>query len=242
MRRVRWIGGVAAVLVALIVAAGAALASPRPEGVVGPEAEALADRVEAAIDAEAWARTGAVRFAVLGDTWLWDRERGLVWTEDRKGVVITEAWRPMGRAFRDGVEVGGDWKDRRVEGAYTRFVNGAFWAFGANKIRDEGTTRAFVAPDGLQVTYGSGGVTPGDAYLWTIGPDGLPTHLSIWARVLPIPGLRARWTGWVTLPTGARVATSRRLGPFGFSVTDLDAAEHLAQLVPGEDPFAPMFR
>src|SRR5688572_20000798 len=106
------VGTVAAL--GLLLVARAALAKPRPSGTPGPEAELLAGRIEQAIDLDAWARTGAVTFTVFGQRWLWDRERNLVRLEDGKGVVLTEGWRPMGRAFRDGEEVGGAWKDRRV--------------------------------------------------------------------------------------------------------------------------------
>ncbi len=130
----RWVAVVAAVVLLALVVARVALAKPLPEGAPGPEAEALADRIEAAIGQEAWARTGAVRFAIFGHHYLWDRERNLVRYEDGKGVVLTEGWRPMGRAFRDGVEVGGRWKDRRVRKAHESFVNDAFWVFAPTKL------------------------------------------------------------------------------------------------------------
>lgn len=244
----RWLQRVGIVVLGLILAVGIlavgarfALAKPLPEGTPGPEAEALADRMATAIDADGWAATGAVRWTIFGHQYLWDRERNLVRYEDGRGVVLTEGWRPMGRAFRDGEEVGGRWKDKRVAHAYASFVNDAFWAFAPTKVRDEGTSRSRVGPDELLVQYGSGGVTPGDAYLWELGPDGLPVAFRIWARVLPIPGVRVEWTDWTTLATGVKVATRRSAGAVGFTVTDLAAAAHLTDLVPGEDPFAPMY-
>ncbi|MEQ1502958.1 MAG: hypothetical protein ABMB14_12045 [Myxococcota bacterium] len=231
-------------LVALGVSVRVALAEPRPAIAPGPDAEALADRVAAAVAIDAWAATGAVEWSMFGHRYLWDRDRNLVRYEDRRGAVLTEGWRPMGRAFRDGVEVGGAWKDRRVEAAYASFVNDAFWAFAPTKIRDDGTVRAVVPTDAgpaLAVSYPSGGVTPGDLYRWEIGPDGLPVAWSIWASVLPIPGVRFRWSDWVTLDTGARVATVRRGGPLTIRIADLRGAATLAELVPGPDPFAAMY-
>ena len=49
-------------------------------------------------------------------------------------------------------------------------------------------------------------VTPGDAYLWEVGADGLPVAWRMWVQVLPIEGLRVTREDWVTLATGARVA------------------------------------
>lgn len=215
-----------------------AVARPLPVGVEGPEAAALADRISRAVDADAWARTGAVRWRMFGASYLWDRERNLVRYEDGKGVVLTEGWRPMGRAFRDGAQVGGAWKDERVAKAYAEFVNASFWAFAPFKLEDTGAALS-VVPDGLLVTYPSGGVTPGDAYQWEIAADGTPTAWRMWVSVLPLPGARATWADWVTLPTGARVATTRHLGPVTLRVEELQAGT-LAEIWDGEDPFAAM--
>ena len=57
------------------------------------------------------------------------------------------------------------------------------------------------------------------------------------AFVLPIPGLEASWEGWITLPTGARVATRHRVAGFTLSFTDIAAAESLEALVGPQDPF-----
>ena len=62
----------------------------------------------------------------------------------------------------------------------------------------------------------------------------------MWVSVLPVPGLLATWEDWVTLDTGVRVAQQHALanGLARPAVTNLRAAATLAQLVPGEDPFA----
>jgi hypothetical protein len=236
----------AVALLALGFVAQLAVGRPLPAGEEGPEAEALAGRLADALGADAWARTGAIEFTVGDHRYLWDRERNLVRYEDDRGVVLTEGWRPLGRAFRDGVEFGGSAKDRRVRAAHAWFVNDSFWAFAPFKAYDAGARRALVETESgpaLLVSYPTGGVTPGDAYLWEIGPDGVPTAWRIWASVLPVfKGVRAEWTDWTLLSTGARVADVRRLGPIDIRLQDVRAAATLAELVPGEDPFAPLFR
>ena len=119
------------------------------------------------------------------------------------------------------------------------FVNASFWAFAPFKIQDEGALLGR-APDGLLVTYPTGGVTPGDAYQWELGPDGTPVAWRLWASAFPIPGMRVKWDDWTELATGARVAQSHQLGPVNLKVQDLAGAPHLADLEPGPDPFAPM--
>ena len=96
--------------------------------------------------------------------------------------------------------------------------------------------------ESLLVSYASGGLTPGDAYLWRVGPDGTPTAWKLWVSILPIGGVETSWEGWVTLDTGARIST-RHAGPLGLTLelTDVEGAATLDALVDGPDPFAPLF-
>ncbi|MCZ7679607.1 MAG: hypothetical protein M5U28_12935 [Sandaracinaceae bacterium] len=50
------------------------------------------------------------------------------------------------------------------------------------------------------------------------------------------------WERWVTLETGARIATWH-VGPLGLAVEleDVEGAATLEALVDGPDPFAPLF-
>lgn len=241
-----WIGGVLAVLVVGIVVAGLIAHEPRPEGVRGPEAEAYAERMERAVDLDAWARTGAVRWTFAGaHEHLWDRARHVVrvrWGGDE--ALIREG--PSGRAYRDGHELSGEEARDVIESAYAYWINDSFWLNPIAKMRDEGVTRAIVelegGGEGLLVSYASGGLTPGDAYLWIAGDDGLPREWRLWVSIIPIGGVSTTWEEWVTLSTGARIAT-RHVGPLGLTLEleDVEGAETLDALIDEPDPFAPLF-
>lgn len=238
------------ILVAVGAAAFALFAvdEPRPPGEPSAEAEAVVDRVERALNREAWERTGAVAFtfSITGTRHLWDRSRHLArvrWDDLEAQVALDDPSR--GVAFRGGTRLGGSEARSVVRTGWERFINDSFWLCAPFKMRDPGTSRALTTIDGepwLLVSYASGGVTPGDAYAWRIGEDGTPIAWRMWVQVLPVGGAEARWEDWTTLPTGARLARRRVAGPATIEMRDLEAAETLAQLEPGPDPFALLVR
>ena len=235
----------AAVLLAAILPAGPAAAEPRPAATPGPEAERLARRMLAAVNASAWETTGAVRWSFRGDReHLWDRHRGLARVRwDRVEVLLDLASR-RGLAFDRGRQVRGERADKLVERAFARWTNDSFWLNPVVKLFDPGTERGLVrledGSDALLVEYTSGGLTPGDAYLWLPGPDDLPTAWRMWTSNLPKGGMRASWESWVELETGARVSTFHKLALGRVEIGDPAGAATLEELEPGSDPFAPL--
>jgi len=247
MRRVARVLGV--ILLVLLVAVGvlwAALRHAATPTQSGPEAEALAHEMVTAVDGDAWARTGAVRWTVQGRAHLWDRQRGLARVEWGGRRVLLDTSSRYGRAWRDGVELSdGAGKQKLVDKAYALWINDSFWLNPVVKAFDDGTSRARGTVDGkraLLVSYASGGLTPGDRYLWIVGDDGRPVGWRVWVKILPIGGLQFSWEGWTKLPTGAWVATSHKaLGIDAVHLTDLAAGATLHDLEP-DDPFAPILK
>ena len=241
---------VIAVVVIAVVGLGslvgylASLDTPRPQAAPGPEAEALADAMLEALDAPAWESTGAVRwtFAVSGMTHLWDRERQFAEVRFGSNVVIVDL------NTREGVVVEGDTSksEELVETAYARWANDSFWLAAPYKVRDPGTERAIVEVDGekgLLVSYSSGGVTPGDAYLWLFDASGKPRAWRMWVSNLPVGGLEFGWGPFEKMGSGAQLA-SHHVGALGVDVelTGVEAAATLGELTGGEDPFAPLLK
>jgi hypothetical protein len=209
----------------------------------GPDAEALAHEMVQAVGGDAWARTGAVAWRMFGHAYLWDRPRGLARVEWGGTRVLLDVNKQAGRVYVDGKELAeGPQHDKLIKRAYAFFINDMFWLNPVVKAFDDGTSRARGEVDGkraLLVSYASGGLTPGDRYLWILDGNARPERWRLWVSVLPISGAEATWEGWTQLATGAWVATQHRiLGLDVVQVKDARAAATLAELAPGPDPFA----
>lgn len=226
-------------LLVLVPLSAWALSRPRPEGTPGPEADALAHRVEAAVGKAAWDQLGGIRFRYAGDhRYLWDRSRGRVRVEFGGHTAWIELAGRSGVAEKGGVRLAGAEAEAALQKGYAWFCNDSFWFNPALKLFDEGVERELLPTGELLVRYGSGGVTPGDTYVYELGADGLPVAWRMWVQVLPVGGLRARWLDWTRFDNGAAYAATRRLGPLPMRVDEVAVAGTVEEIEPGG--FAPL--
>ena len=246
MRILKWLLGIIAVLFLGLFIFFQLSSESKPTGTTGPAADALANKVLAAINKPAWDTTGVIQWTFRGaHDFLWDKKRNLVkvnWGDTEALVTLDET---TGKAWKNGVEVTGDEGDKLVKAAWGHFCNDSFWLNAPAKVFDPGTERSIVdMPDGskgLMVTYKSGGVTPGDAYLWNLDANGMPTSYKMWVSIPVIPGgLAFTWEDWTTLPTGAKIATNHASKVLGIDITNLKAATDLTSFGLSTDPFKPI--
>ena len=223
----------------------AAPKKPVPAGVEGEAANSLAHAMERAVNLDAWQKTGAVKWTFAGHAQhLWDLRRMLDRVRIDDAEILVDLGTQKGKAWKKGVEVTGAEADELVKKGYASWANDSFWLNPIAKLFDAGVTRSLVkTEDGAQallVHYASGGVTPGDSYLWMAGPDGKPKAVRMWVSVFPEGGMEVTWTGWTPLGTGAVVATTHAMGARSIPVSDVAGAATLSELEPGKDPFAPI--
>ena len=185
----------------------------RPIGIKGEKAEALAQKMMQAVNKSAWDTTHFVSWTSRGgNTLLWDKTRNFVQVEWKNNKVLLDAHKQTGKAWENQTEVTDPVAAQKlIQFAYKIFINDAFWLNPIAKFYDDGVERSIVTladgSEGLLVSYTTGGVTPGDAYLWLADANGVPTTWQMWAGIIPIGGLSFSWEDWLTLPTGAKVST-----------------------------------
>ena len=218
------------------------ISEPLPEGKEGAGAEALAQKMLVATDQAAWDTTVFVRWDFAGlHQYLWDRKRHLVQVEWRSNRVLINTQNQEGKAWEDGQELEGEATRKKLDEAWTYFCNDSFWLNASGKIYDPGTTRKLVnledGSEGLLITYASGGVTPGDSYLWILDESGLPIKWKLWVNIFPIGGMETTWEQWQELSTGAKVATFHDLGVYQLKISKVEAENDWRNLGLDEEPF-----
>lgn len=186
-----------------------------PDGTQGQEAEALAGEMLKALNKPGYDSISLISFTYPGGhNYEWDRENNKVRVRwDNKDVYLDLNQSP------DDFNV--------IEyQAYEYFLNDTFWLVAPFKVRDDGVIRSTVDVKdgrGLLVTYTTGGVTPGDSYLWIIGDDGFPKAWKLWTSNVPIGGLKVGWGGWVE-KEGVWFSTFHPSAVIDLEITDLEVS------------------
>ncbi|MBX7058508.1 MAG: hypothetical protein K1X75_10625 [Leptospirales bacterium] len=216
-----------------------------PDAEEGAAAEALTDRMLAAIGYQNWTeRTAALSFTFDGasrQSYIWDLRRRLVqasWDE----IVVRYSLND----FRAEIEEKGApvsdpaMRAELLAEANKKFVNDSFWFNPLLHVRAPGAHRGLVASaqgPALRVQYSSGGVTPGDAYLFRTDESGRAVEMQLWVSVLPIKGVRATLGGYQTGETGVSFPTENSLSIL--SIRMLDVHMYASYPPAGQaDPFA----
>lgn len=234
-----------AVIAFLLLGAYFFLNEKLPVGENPAKADEMAKKMQTALNKAAWDSTNVISWKYKGGhEHIWDKknERILVTWGENKVFLNLKEWN-KGKAYKQGKEITDAELDVLRGQAWKFFCNDSFWLIAPFKVFDEGTTRKIVKTDkseALLVTYASGGVTPGDSYLWFLDKSGIPLKYKLWVKVLPIGGVEASWTAWVKTKTGVSIATQHKLGPImivindlktGYSLTDIGAKADLFDMI-----------
>ena len=218
-----------------------------PVGEVGPAADQMAEKMMSAVNKPAWDSTRYVQwtFANGGHDYFWDKERNLVKVNWKQNEVLLNTKKVDGKAWQQGIEIRNGDKNELTQKAWSFFCNDSYWLNPMVKAFDSGTERSIVkladGREGLKVQCKTGGVTPGDSYVWILDENGKPTAWKMWVKIIPLGGIENSWDGWQTLSTGAEISTQHTFfgKPLDF-LTDVKAGMELSDFGMGEDPFLPI--
>ncbi len=237
-----------AVLVAVILfVLVRVLAEPLPVGAAGAPADLLLERIEQAVGMPAYRNTAAVAFTFRGiNRHFADLRRGfweVRWQEDG-GEWAVQRHEKSGSTLvlRDENPLPeGPQRTEVALHAYRSQVNDAFWFHPFQALRAPGVERRLVGERALLVTFTSGGLTPGDSYLFVTDRSFRPEAVRMWVQVLPLRGMRFTFEDWKKTETGFFVSLVRRSNLAEVKLSDVRAYEAYPE--PGQpDRFAYLMR
>ena len=219
--------------------------TPRPQGKVGPEAETVTEQMFKAVNKPAWDTTAYISWSFPGGhQYVWDKlnDKVMVTWGDHKVLLNTKE--VDGVAYIQDEEVKDREKHDAIQTAWSYFCNDSWWLNPMVKAQDPGTERSIVnledGRSGLMIEYKSGGVTPGDAYVYILNSDGLPTSYLMWVQIIPVGGVEFEMNDWTTLYSGAKLPLSYPGAAFTLKLEDVNSAPSLKDLGQPEDLFEPL--
>ena len=213
MNKLKWFGIILLLLAVGVVACTKIISKDLPEGTTGTEADALAQDMLNALNISAWEQIRYLRWSFFGGShhYHWDKLENIAIIEWKKNKVILDLDQVDGLAMNDGGIVEGDAKKKMIDKAWNFWCNDSFWFCAPFKVFDPGVKRYVVKQEGkkgLRVSYESGGVTPGDSYIYWLDENNRPESWQMWTQVLPVQGVKNSWAGWIELPGGAMISTA----------------------------------
>jgi len=214
MKTLRWIGLSLMAIVLIAVIALFVVNEKEPTGYKGTEADKLAKDMLTALNYDAFNELKYLQFTFFRGKhhYRWDKANNVaevVW-DDKKVVMQLDT--KEAKVIVDGAPVVEEaQKAAYVNEAWKYWCNDSFWMIAPYKIFDAGTERSIIETvhantKGLKVHYASGGYTPGDSYVWEIGPDNKPVSWKMWTSILPVKGMETTWEKWIDVE-GALLST-----------------------------------
>lgn len=199
------------------------LSKPLPESIPGPEADGLAKNVQQALNIQGYDTISKIQFSFRDHHYLWNKSEEHVLVSWKNYEVVLS----LSDIENSKILQGGKDSNRAdlIEKAKAYFYNDSYWLVAPFKFFDPGVVRSLVETDkgnkALLITHTSGGVTPGDSYLWYFDENLIPTHFELWVSIIPIKGVSATWSNWVS-KQDVLFSTFHKLGPLEITIADLE--------------------
>lgn len=230
------------VLAVVLLIAYLVMNESKPEGKTGPEADALATSMLATLNKPAWDSLRYISWDFTGrNQYAWDKEKEIAVIKFSGKEAVMDLKSMQGTVKEGETTLTGEAKDRALGDAWANWCNDSFWLYAHYKAFDPGVSRSIVDVEdgkkGLMLSYDSGGVTPGDSYLWILDENNKPEAWKMWVKIIPLGGVFNTWENWKTLPGGAMVAQNHKMKLMDVTINDLKAGQSLSDIGYTSDPF-----
>lgn len=215
----------------------------KPESKSGPQADQLAQEMLTALNKPAWDSLRYISWDFTGrNQYAWDKGREIAVIKFGENEAVMDLKSMQGTVTtKDGTTLEGEAKDRALGDAWANWCNDSFWLYAHYKLFDPGVSRSIVELEdgkkGLMASYDSGGVTPGDSYLWILDSNNKPEAWKMWVKIIPIGGVFNTWENWKTLPGGAVIAQNHKMKLMDVTINDVKAGQNLSDIGYSTDPF-----
>lgn len=196
--------------------------------VINEDGDALAEQMLTNLNKEAWDTLQYLSFEFMGG------HKYIYAKQANKAIISWDDYRVYldldqidGIVYQNDIQL--DEKEAKdvIQKAWSFWCNDSFWMFAPYKVFDPGTDRSVVETDegesALLISYSSGGVTPGDQYMWILDKNYRPVGYRMWVSILPIRGLFVSWEEWTTVEGGAVLSQFHKNDFFSFRMEGVKA-------------------
>ncbi len=236
MKILKYLGAVILILIVIALLSICWMSEDVPTGTEGPEADQLAQLVMRNLGQEAFDTTHYIQWEFFrpGQKYVWDKKNDLASIEwDETNVVFMDLKTQEAICLINGQKQTGSVHDEMKEKAWSNWCNDSFWLIAPFKMFDPGTKRTKVITqdneNAVLITYESGGVTPGDQYLWILDDNNIPKSWKMWTSIIPIKGISTTWSNWKDY-NGVQLASDHTLLGIDLFVEDIKVGQNLTEM------------
>jgi len=219
------IGILLTAIIVIGLTAGKIFSESIPVGEKGRQADLLANKMLEALNADGFKALNQISFSFGGHDYQWNKAENKVevsWDDYRIALDLEDS--SKSEVYQNGESI--TKKQPLIDKATAYFYNDSYWLVAPFKVFDPGVERRLVRLEGgtqaLLITHTSGGVTPGDSYLWLLDEQFRPIAFKMWVSIIPIGGLKATWEDYKTV-NGVTFATRHRIGPVSRFIKKLES-------------------
>lgn len=219
------------------------LSQAEPKTITTENADAMAHKMLASLNVEAFDSLNFISWTFPGNHhYFFNKRDNNVRVEWGEQSVLLDLNNIEAQAKdKNGKAIKGKKLTKLKNKAWGFWCNDSFWVFAPYKIFDQGVERSVVEMDngevGLMASYTSGGVTPGDKYMWLLDDNHRPTGWRMWTKILPVKGVYTSWEDWVELTGGAQLASKHANGKLKMSHSPILAGQNASDIGKVEDDF-----